>query len=56
MLFGKLSLDGIPNKPIIGRNHVAMNQIYSLSLIIVVLVVLIIEGLFPVRMAMVRVK
>ena len=33
-----------------------MNLIYSLSLIIVVLVVLIIKGQFSVRMATVRVK
>jgi hypothetical protein len=49
-------LDGLLKLPIIGRNHEAMNQIFSLSLIIVVLVVLIIEGLFSVRMATVRVK
>jgi hypothetical protein len=54
----KLSLDGFPNKPIIGRNtQRQMNTIFSLSLIIVVLiVVLIIEDLIVVRMAPVREK
>jgi hypothetical protein len=51
------SLDLLPNKPIIGRNREAMNEIFNLSLIIVVLLaVLIIKDQFSVRMAAVRVK
>ncbi|RJP54687.1 MAG: hypothetical protein C4557_02660 [Anaerolineaceae bacterium] len=50
-------LDGFLILPIIGRNtHSPMSSIFSLSLIIVVLAVLIIKDLFSVRMATVRVK
>ena len=50
-------LDGFPFPPIIGRNHKPMNQtLFSLSLIVVVLAVLIIKDQFSVRMATVRVK
>lgn len=50
------SLDGFPNQPIIGRNYIPMNMLLSLSLIAILIVVLIIKGLFSVRMATVRVK
>jgi hypothetical protein len=50
-------LDGFPNQPIIGRNtYSQMNTIFSLSVIVVLLAVLIIKDLFVVRMAPVRVK
>ena len=49
-------LDGFVNQPIIGRNHEPMNTLLSLSLIAILIVVLIIEGRFSVRMATVRVK
>src|SRR5690242_6840984 len=46
------TLDGFPFPPIIGRNQKHMNPSFSLSLIVVVLiVVLIIKDLFVVRMA-----
>ncbi len=52
-----MPLDGISNLPIIGRNtYSQMNTIFSLSLIVVLLAVLIIKDLFVVRMAKVRVK
>ena len=52
-----MALDLIPIKPIIGRNtYRQMNSIFSLSLIVVLIVVLIIKDLFVVRMAKVRVK
>ena len=50
------SLDGFMNQPIIGRNYIPMNMLLSLSLIAILIVVLIIKGLFSVRMATVRVK
>jgi len=50
------ALDELPFPPIIGRNQKPMNTIFSLSLIVVLIVVLIIKGLFAVRMATVRVK
>jgi len=50
-------LDLFPFPPIIGRNIQPMNpSLFSLSLIVVVLVVLIIKGQFSVRMATVRTK
>jgi len=50
-------LDLFPNPPIIGRNHKPMNpSLFSLSLIVVLIVVLIIKDLFSVGMAPVRVK
>ena len=50
-------LDFYPNKPIIGRNHQPMNtSLFSLSIIIVVLAVLIIKDQFSVGMATVKVK
>jgi len=56
-LSGKLSLDLFSFKPIIGRNtHNIMNSIFSLSLIVVLIAVLIIKDQFVVRMAKVRVK
>jgi len=54
---GKLALDLFPNLPIIGRNTLSpMSFIFSLSLIVIVLAVLIIKDLVSVRMATVRVK
>jgi hypothetical protein len=55
--FRKPSLDLFLFLPIIGRNtYSLMNSIFSLSLIVVILAVLIIKDLFVVRMAKVRVK
>ena len=51
----KLTLDVLPFPPIIGRSHKPMNM-FTYSLIVVVLVVLIIKDLFVVRMAAVRTK
>ena len=52
-----LPLDGFPFPPIIVRNHKPMNpSLFTLSIIVVVLAVLIIKDLFSVRMATVRVK
>jgi hypothetical protein len=51
------ALDLFPFLPIIGRNtHSQMNSIFSLSLIVIVIVVLILKDLVSVRMATVRVK
>lgn len=50
------TLDGFPLTPIIGRNQKPMYSLFSLSLIVVLTIVLIIKGLFSVRMALVRVK
>ena len=53
----QMPLDGFPFLPIIGRNTYShMNSIFSLSLIVVLLAVLIIKDLLVVRMAKVRVK
>jgi hypothetical protein len=49
-------LDGFPIPPIIERNLQPMNTLFSLSLIVVLIVVLIIKDLFVVGMATVRVK
>ena len=50
-------LDLFPFPPIIGRNIQPMNpSLFTLTLIVVVLVVLIIKGQFSVRMATVRTK
>jgi hypothetical protein len=51
------ALDGFPFLPIIGRNIKPMNpSIYTLSLIVVILSVLILKDPFSVRMATVRAK
>jgi hypothetical protein len=49
-------LDLFLNQPIIGRNNNQMNTLFSLSLIVILIVVLIIKDLFVVRMATVRTK
>ena len=52
-----LDLDGFPFPPIIVRSYQPMNtSLFSLSIIVVVLAVLIIKDQFSVRMAAVRVK
>ena len=52
----ELPLDVFSNRPIIGRNIYSQMNIFSLSLIVVLLAVLIIKDLFVVRMATVKVK
>ncbi|MCQ3935782.1 MAG: hypothetical protein DPW18_01925 [Chloroflexi bacterium] len=53
----KAALDEFPFLPIIGRNiQSQMNSIFSLSLIVILIAVLIIKDLFSVRMAAVRVR
>jgi hypothetical protein len=52
-----LALDEFLFLPIIGRNIPSqMNSIFSLSLIVILIAVLILKDLFVVRMATVRVK
>ena len=52
-----LALDLFPFPPIIVRNHKPMNpSLFSLSLIVILISVLIIKDLLSVRMATVRVK
>lgn len=55
-LLHELPLDVFSNRPIIGRNIQSQMNIFSLSLIVVLIVVLIIKDQFWVRMATVRVK
>lgn len=50
------TLDGFPLTPIIGRSQNPMHTLFSLSLIVVLIAVLIIKDLFSVRMATVRTK
>jgi hypothetical protein len=56
MLLHELPLDVFSKRPIIGRNIQSQMNIFTLSLIVVLLAVLIIKDLFVVRMATVRVK